>query len=232
MTDKKQSPQDKTAKRRTNNKRKADQLIKKLDSILYHHSPGIWEWVEEQAAKLEDAVASGVEWINDAVDTYIWDTSINEAAIEHWVRDTFNIPDQEGIGFIEEATDRVFDAASDYEETIRERVNEVWNIVNETTTNIYESGRDTVTDTYHNITERIQDIINNVAVYIGDIKLQLGVDTESALAALGGLPATITGFGDLFTSLFTLDEKTFVDDGVKLIELQKKLTEAVGRIRV
>jgi len=72
-----------------------------------HISPGASEWLDDVLNTTRKVVDDAVKTVNDIVDTYIWDTTQKESVLEDWVRDTFDIPDQEAKGFFGDAWDKV-----------------------------------------------------------------------------------------------------------------------------
>jgi len=202
----------------------------------------MWDWWDKTVEAVSDWSGDAWDRVNKAVDTYVWDTTENEAVAESWVRDTFNIPDQEGKGFVSEAWDKVNEVVDTYvwDTTEKEAVAEGWvrqmydvpdqegkgfieeatekatenitTIIDNTKT-IIEKGRDTVTTYYDTISETLGDIINN-------IEITLGVGLEAAFAALASLPEALV-------KVFSINLEDFVEDGLKLYAANKALVERI-----
>ncbi|MBA7567233.1 hypothetical protein ES708_08942 [subsurface metagenome] len=163
----------------------------------------MWDWWDDTVDAVSDAIGGAVEWVNDQVDTYIydsgedeaalegwandwvdyliWDTTTAEGKLEGWVRDQFDIPDQEGKGFLDEAAEKAGDIYNYY----------------------YDEG-----DTFLNVTgDKITDGAAAAAAKAGDIinniSIALGAFFDGAMAAITELPGKITEFVEPFTSAIT-----------------------------
>lgn len=168
-------------------------------------------WVSEAAQTVYDTVdpyftatwdALGdagdyiADWAGDAYNaaTNAW------AGVEDWVRDTFDIPDQEGKGFVGEATEKITETATTFIDNTRTTV----------------GGAITTVNTYYNTArEALGDIINN-------IEIVLGVGLEAAFAALGSLPDLLKEFRDNLAKWFEFDLEKFL---IMWQEAQAKMKE-------
>lgn len=189
----------------------------------------VLDWIKKQGEKVKEGVKDGWERVNEQVDKYIWDTSTNEAALEGFVRDTLGIPDQEAKGFLEEGVEKIADVSEDIVNKGEEFIDKASETIKETTEKIVEKTKTIYNTTANTIKETVGDIINNIKVVLDNVKLSLGVGLETALFALSELPLEITTFTDFFVKLFTIDEKTYVDDSIKVIRLQKNLQEELAK---
>jgi len=68
---------------------------------------GATDWIEGAVANAGNAIGSAAANINGWVDETLWNTGPANAKLEGWVRDTFDVPDQAGKGFIGEAWDKI-----------------------------------------------------------------------------------------------------------------------------
>lgn len=68
MSDKKQSPSKKLADREAKNKARYDDLVKKAQLALEHHSPGVWDWIIDKAEDVKEWGEDVVDSVNDGID--------------------------------------------------------------------------------------------------------------------------------------------------------------------
>jgi len=159
----------------------------------------MWDWWDDTVDAVSDWVGDAVEWVNDQVDTYIydsdedeaalekwandlvdyyiWDTGQDEAALEGWVRDQFDIPDQEGKGFLDEAAERAAD---------------IWNYYYQEGDTFINEAAEKVSGAAGAAAAKAGDIINNIS-------LALGVFFDAAMGAITTLPGLLSDFRDILS---------------------------------
>lgn len=151
-----------------------------------------WDTVDDYVSGAADTVTGwvddGIEWVNEVVDTYIWDTTEDEAVVESWVRDTFDIPDREGVGFMAEVGAEIVDSWDESVDTAKK-----------TTEQVTQTVSTFVTDT----ADKAGDIINNISI-------ALGVGFDAAMAAIGLLPTLLTEWRADLAKFFTFDMDEFM----------------------
>lgn len=212
----------------------------------------MWDWWDDTVEAVGGLVDDGVAWVNDVVDTYVWDTTTNEASLEAAVRDTFDIPDLESKGFIGEAWKKINEVVDTYlwDTTTDEADLERWvrdnfdipdqeseGFIDEVFDGIAESWGedvDTVKDAFRKASDTVsggvKDVAGQVCGIIDNISLVLGIGFDAAMAALSTIPSLFTLFIDTLTKLFTIDETTVVEDTLKLGKLQKELGERLEEL--
>lgn len=158
----------------------------------------VYDTVDPYFTETWDALGDAWDWTHETVDIYLWDTTDKEAKLEAPIRDFFDIPDQEGKGFAEEAGEKIDTSVTTYIDGARTTIGGAVTTVN----NYYEEAKG-----------KIGDIINQISI-------TLGVGMEAAFAALGSLP-------DLVKSAFTINLETYVVDGLKLYAANKALVERI-----
>jgi len=231
MASKKPSPRVPLKVRQDRDKKEAARLINELKSTLHHHSPGVWEWIKDRASDVSDAVGAGWDWVNKQVDTYIWDTGTSNAVVEGWVRNVFNIPDVEGKGFVGEAWDKTTDVVGGWIDTAGEVVGDAWDTVTNTVYNVYNTAAGAVSTGWDAVTGWMGDRFSDLKDAIASIGDHLGASITALFAALAGLPDAIFGLGGVIAGLLTIDEETYVADSLKLLALNKQVTQATERMR-
>lgn len=207
----------------------------------------MWDWWSDTVDTVVDAVSDGWEWANDVVDTYIWDTGSDEAVIESWVRDTFDIPDQEGKSFVGEAWDKANELVDTYiwdtsekeavaeswvynqwyepwlntaaavEEVVAD-FDEIWDDYTEPAKKAASEAAETVTTAYKAAADTAGDIINN-------IMLTLGVGFDAAMAAIGFLPDLIMGLKTDLANWFEIDVDKLITGWKDIQEKMKPVEE-------
>ena len=203
----------------------------------------MWDWWDDTVDAVSEWVGDAWDTANDWVDEYIWDTSEDEAVVEEWVRETFDVPDESGKGFIGEVNDKVNDLVDTYiwdtgedEAVVEEWVNDTIEDVDNTVRDALDDARATVGGWITNTYETIQNIIYNITLALGagweafldaltslpeKFDLVFGKPWESSLSSVTALPETIKGTANI-------DLASFVEDGMKLYEVQRQLMERVA----
>ena len=198
----------------------------------------MWDWWDDTVDAVSEWVGDAWDTANDWVDEYIWDTSEDEAVVEEFVRETFDVPDEEGKGFIGEVNDKVNDLIDTYiwntsedEAAVEEWVKDTVEDVDNTVRDALDDARTTVGGVIRNVIEYIENIVYNIT-------LALGAGWEAFLDALTSLPEkfdlvfgkpwessldTVAKLPDTLSSLNNIDLSLFVEDGMKLYEVQRQL---------
>ena len=216
MSDKKLKLTKKQIDRLAKNETDYSRLVKKAQQSLEHHSPGLWGWFDDTIDAAVELGKEAVNIVNDAVDKYIWDTSQDEAAIEGWVRDTFDLPDQEAKGFLGEAGDKVSDYGKDLyvngADLLDDIPNKAKEFVETTINNVketYTNTNNTIRETYTNTKESIGDILNKIDITVPSIDF-------SFLEPLLELPIALASLNAVIKELFTFDMQDYYETAPKL----------------
>jgi len=220
-----------TKERQDKDKQEYARLVEEIQKSLEHRSPGLFGWWDDLVDTATDIWDDAVDWTDNIVDTYIWDTSEAEAELESWVRDTFEIPDEQGKGFAEEVLHRadeefedlVWDT-SDKEGAIESWVRDTFDIpdeqgkgfVEEATGKVEEIVDDMVDDTIEKVIqggESVDDVVtrggNIVRDTINNVSFALGASFETAMSALTSLPDMLLNFKGDLANWFKFDLEEF-----------------------
>ena len=203
----------------------------------------MWDWWDDTVDAVSEWVGDSWDTVNDWVDEYIWDTSEDEAVLEEFVRETFDVPDEEGKGFIGEVNDKVNDLIDTYiwntsedEAVVEEWFKDTVEDVDNTVRDALDDARTTVQGSLGKIGDIIQNIIYNITLALGagweafldaltslpeKFDLVFGKPWESSLSSVTELPETIKGTANI-------DLASFVEDGMKLYAVQRQLMERVA----
>jgi len=220
MSDKKPKQSSKLAEREAKNKRDYERLVKKTEQALEHHSPGIWGWLTD---KVDDAIDWGKDAIgsvNDWVDEYVWDTSeaegkVEEAfkdgldAITNWAKDPVeNIPDE-----IDKGTDSLLDNT---EEPLKDADDDI----NEGADEPEYEAKDDTPDVPPEINIWLDGVIPEIAGTIITGGGGLGMGAQAFFdSIIDIIPA--------WNASLTLNLDDFVDAGLKLYDVQKRLAQRI-----
>lgn len=176
----------------------------------------MWEWWDNTIAAAGDALKHAWGTVNEWLDTYIWDTSKDEAVVESWVRDTFDIADQEGKGLIGEVWDEVNDWVDFYIWDTDEDVAILEKFIKGIPDDIIPPVVDNLNATSNAIQGSLSKVKEKIEDIIFNITLALGVGWEAMVEALTSLPDTLKNMN-------SIDLDKFVEDGMKLYEVQRQL---------
>lgn len=193
----------------------------------------MWDWWDNTVSTVTDWAGDAWDKVNEVVDTYVWDTTENEAVVESWVRDTFNIPDQEGKGFVAEAGEKIKEVVDPYirytaekEAAADEWVQQMYDMPKQESKGFLEEAAEKLKEAIDEVGETVEKDVNKggetVTTFvtefieipgdnINNISLALGVGFDAAMAVLGGLPDLIMGLKTDLANWFKFDIKEFQD---------------------
>lgn len=221
-----------------------ERLKKKVEQALYHHSEGLWGWVADTAevvsgwvgdayntvtGEIGDFVSDAWDSVNNVIDEYVWDTDEDIAVVEGLVKDTYDTVK----GVVDEY---IWDGDDDVA-VVEGWIKDAWNWVTgdadgEIATvvdDIIEGGKDAIDDVVEAIKGGGGSILGGAKKLIGDLwalinalKEIFGTLFDSALGAITLLP-------ELLTELFTINEKTYVADAIRMVSLNAKLGEQLRK---
>lgn len=202
----------------------------------------MWDWWDNTVDAVTDWAGDAWDKVNEVVDTYIWDTTENEAVVESWVRDTFNIPDQEGKGFASEAGEKITDLVDTYVRDTTEKeaapdewVQQMYDVPKQEGKGSVEDAWDGVKDWWAKGKEDADKKSAETDAAVGKVaetlfddgmapvekgQILLGIGFDAAMAALGGMP-------EVLAQAFNINLENFVEDGLKLYAANKALVERI-----
>ena len=219
MSDKKPKLSSKQAEREAKNKRDYERLAKKLKLALEHHSPGVWDWIEDTIDDVKDWGTDVVDSVNDGFDKYVWDTDQDEGIVEGWVRDTFDIPDKESENFFEEAWDKVWDYGEDLVDKGKEQLDNIPDKVKD----VIDDAIDDVKDTYNQTTNTINKTYTTAAGAVADVFNNIDIHVPPAdfsfLEPLLDLPGALVSLNTIIQNLFTFDIQDYYETSAKLKQI-------------
>ena len=76
----------------------------------------------------------------------------------------------------------------------------------------------------------LTDLFDTLGGKLDEFHIDMPSITMPGLSALGLLPSILTGGFELIKSLVTIDEETYVEDCLRLLALQTKVQEKIGKI--
>lgn len=220
MTDKKLSPQEQLKLRQDRDKKELERLIKELKAVLRHHSPGVWEWISDTAAKIGEGITGAAktvyEWGKNATQTVTNALSSAGSKIYDWASNTWKW-----------ITGTASDAGQAISNAVSGAVNEVGNIVSgiaenisDTFSGVADKGSDIIEEAKEQIKEKVKEGAAKTEETIIKVKDNMGISWEGVLASLSRM-------GDLFDKGLMINLDTYVEDGLKLYSLQKELLKRI-----
>jgi len=234
MNSAKPKPKITTKDRQDRDKVEYERLVQVVKQSLEHRSPGLWGWLDDTIKAGQDAVNEAIEWGNNLVDTYIWDTTEAEADVEGWVNDTFVKPFEDVKASIDEGVAWGNDLVDTYvwdtgggiatlEGWVRDTFDipdqETQTFVNEVAEAIADDWNDLVTEAQaatNNVTTTVTDAVTTTVDTVGDIidkaSIALGVGFDAAMAAIGILPTLFTGWKNELAAWFDIDIDKFLTE--------------------
>lgn len=247
MSYEKPKPKPTTKARQDKDKREYERLVAEIKQALEHRSPGVWDWWDTAVEAVSEWGEDALEWANDVVDDYVWDTTEEEAALEGWLQETFVVPAvktkdafKEAVEEINEVVDTYIWDTSGEEAIVEEWVRDTFDIPDQETKTFIEevaedvkddwkdfigktkedvkTGATTITSTVDTFTGEVGDIINNIS-------FALGVGFDAAMAAIGILPSLLIEWVADFKGWFDFDIEEFTS-AVSMMSEKMKATES------
>ncbi|MBA7592800.1 hypothetical protein ES708_34994 [subsurface metagenome] len=166
-------------------------------------------WIDYGWDVATDFVEDQKENVSDWIDYGEW-----------WVRDTFDIPDQEGKGFLGEVGDKIGEEIDKLGTKGKEEWEKFKAAAGDTYNYYYEEGEKFI----KGAGEKAGDAAATVAAKVGDIianiELALGIGFDLAMMAIIDLPDLLTGFKTDLSEWFKFDVEAFM---VKLEEYSERM---------
>ena len=202
----------------------------------------MWDWWDDAVDAAADAISDGWDWVTDTaedvkeeVESWInsaWDTATDfyedekekvEDWIDYgewWVRETFDIPDQEGKGFIGEVGDKITDWFDDTVDTAKETAEDVKEAAEDAAEDAANRAKAIADSLAREAARAAEAAAAKVGDIINNITIALGAGWEFALDAIIGLPELLTGFKTDLADWFKFDIEDFM---VKLEEYSERM---------
>ena len=223
MKGKESSPKVKLADRVARNKKDYERLVKQLESTLHHHSPGIWDWLEDTFEDIGDTLGDGWDafsgWLNDIGDTA---SSAAEDARDQ-VTDFLHLDEINAMIEHDKAMSELegnnwsdLDTAGAYAGAIK-------GIITSELEDLVEPVKQQIAKVTYPITSAVSGFAGNITNIINDIKLGLGIGFEAAMTAITGLPALLATWKTELTDWFTFDFEEYR----QTMEVVKNATQAL-----
>jgi len=238
MPPEKKSPKETTADRQARDKLEYERLVKEIEDALEHRSPGLFGWLDDVLDTVADAAGSAWQTANELVDTYVWDTSEDEAAVEAWVKEMFDSPYNAVSDFVQDAADNISDVYNDLAAevgntaaSVEDWIRDTFDIVDVDGQGIVAEAVDKagkIVDDYVNqadtfihqaggsVEDAVNDLVDDTVGVIDTASAVLGIGFDFAMAALGGLPGLFTSWVNELRGFFEFDMDDFIDTIKKL----------------
>lgn len=189
MTDRKLSPAKITKERIDKDKREADRLVKRIQKLVKHESPGLWGYVVDTKNKtatiIDTATKEVIEVIKATSSDISWATEkAYQKAYEHNTGKKVEVEDK-----VKEAEDTV---SKDVEDKV-EKVSE------------------TVSSGSGNILDWVVEIINNLRAILDRTATALGTAFDNAMDALISLPDFLATIKEEVKGFFSFNPEEFVN---------------------
>lgn len=174
------------------------------------------EWITDTAGNIGDALGDGLEWVNDQVDTYIYDSTEEQGFLEKLVSDAVDKGGEILRGFLDGAEEPIEDDLDKKEEEVKVPI---WYIWDDT-----EIGLDDDAYVVHDDTEGGWEAILKWLSKQGD---KVGGANAKALDLLPDPMSWLLGpigmIIDLLQKNQIINPDTFVETGLAIYRLQKEL---------
>ena len=176
----------------------------------------MFDWLEDIIDDIGDGIGDAVEWVNDQVDTYIYDSGEDEAWLEEWANNVvdkyiYDADDDQGV--LEKLIDDLLD---DKDKEVKEPIDDAY-------VDIDDGFRDDVNDADNDnkdIWQTILDWLSRTGETVSGANATAKEWLPDPMAWLAGPIGAILS---ILTRNSTIDADTFVESGLALYRLQKEL---------
>jgi len=176
----------------------------------------MWEWLEDTIDSIGDGIDDAVNWVNDQVDTYIYDSTEEQGVLEKLFSD--------GVDkYIYDADDDVAWLEGLFTLAVDDKDKEVREPIDDAYVDIDDGYRDDKED----VDKDNQDIWDAILDYLKGTGDRISTNTTKALGLIPDqfewLLAPVLKIIELLTRSSTINTETFIEDGLIIYRLQKEL---------
>ncbi|MBA7617777.1 hypothetical protein ES703_25095 [subsurface metagenome] len=192
----------------------------------------MWDWWDDVVDTVSGLVDDGIAWVNDVVDTYIYDSSeeqaVAEAVVDNLI-DTYIYDSTEEQAVAEAWVDEfidsyIWDTTTD-EAIIEEWVRDTFDIPDKEGEGFVEEVVEDIIDTWNEDVDKVvkaaggaaqtiattaTTVVDTVGDIITNASLVLGIGFDAAMAALAGLPGMLLEWRNDLANFFTFDMDEFM----------------------